>query len=131
MIGLDTNVLIRYVMQDDRKQFARAERLVQSARKRKEPLFINLTVLCEVIWVLKFSYELPKEELSRFLGMLLHAELVEIEHREIALNAFHDYQNGQADFADCLIGQANKALGCSATYTFDKKAAKLSSFKLL
>lgn len=118
-------------MQDDRKQFTRAERLVESARKRKESLFVNLTVLCEVIWVLKFSYELSKEEICRFLGMLLHAELVEIEHRELALNAYHDYQNNQADFADCLIGQINKSLGCLATYTFDKKASELLSFKLL
>jgi len=122
MIGLDTNVLIRYIMQDDKKQFRRAEQLIDSAVKRKESLHICLVVLCEVVWVLNYHYGLKKDDISRFLEILFHAEQIEIENRELALRALHDYTNSQADFADCLIGSTNHSQGCSTTYTFDKKA---------
>lgn len=131
MIGLDTNVLIRYLMQDDRKQFARAEQLVTSAIKHKTVLHITSIVLCEVVWVLHYNYELSREEIIQFLGKLLHAEQIEVEERQLALSAFHEYQNSQADFADCLIGLTNQSLGCTTTYTFDKKAAKLDLFTQL
>lgn len=131
MIGLDTNVIIRYLMQDDKNQFAHAEKVIESAIKHKELVHINLTVLCEVVWVLSYHYELKKDDIIKFLNLLLHAEQIEIENRQLALGSFQEYQKSQADFADCLIGQANQAFGCTTTYTFDKKAAKLPSFSHL
>ena len=131
MIGLDTNVVIRYLMQDDNKQFHRAENVIESAIRQKKLLYINLVILCEVVWVLGYHYELKREEITQFLGMLLHAEQIEIENRQLALSAFHEYQNSQADFADCLIGLTNQSLGCTTTYTFDKKAARVEYFKQL
>lgn len=131
MIGLDTNVIIRYLMQDDKKQFTRAEKIVELAIKQKQMLHINLVILCEVVWVLSYHYELKREQINEFLGKLLYAEQIEVENRQLALSAFHEYQNSQADFADCLIGFINQSFGCATTYTFDKKAAKLSFFTLL
>jgi predicted nucleic-acid-binding protein len=131
MIGLDTNVVIRYLMQDDKKQFNRAEQVIESAIKHKTVIHITLVVLCEVVWVLNYHYRLKREEIIQFLGMLLHAEQIEVEDRQLALSTFHEYQNSQADFADCLIGQSNQSFGCTTTYTFDKKAAKLQLFTLL
>ena len=128
MIGLDTNIVIRYLMQDDKNQFKRAEELIESAIQHKKLICITLIVLCEVVWVLNYHYQLKKEEISQFLDLLLHAEQIEIENRQLALNAFQEYQNSKADFSDCLIGLSSIALGCSTTYTFDIKAAKLSSF---
>ncbi len=131
MIGLDTNVIIRYLMQDDKKQFTCAETVIESAIKQKKLIHINLVILCEVVWVLSYHYELKREQVYEFLGKLLHAEQIEVENRQLALSAFHEYQNSQADFADCLIGLINQSLGSVTTYTFDKKAAKLSFFTLL
>lgn len=128
MIGLDTNILIRYLMKDDLKQFEAVEKLIDRAFKDHNLLYINLTVLCEVVWVLSYHYELNREEISKFLEMLLHSDHLEIENRPIALVTFHDYQTSQADFADCLIGNLNHNFGCTTTYTFDKKAGKLSLF---
>lgn len=131
MIGLDTNVIIRYLMEDEKKQFIRAEKVIELAIEQKKSLHINLVIICEVVWVLGYHYELKREQISEFLGKILHAEQIEVENRQLALNAFYEYQNSQADFADCLIGLINQSLGCATTYTFDKKAAKLSFFTLL
>lgn len=131
MIGLDTNVIIRYLMKDDAKQFARADALIESAIKNQESLHICLVVMCEVVWVLNYHYKIKKEEICDFLEMLFHTEHMEIENREIALNSFKEYQNSQADLADCIIGQTNKFEGCATTFTFDAKAIKLTSFSKL
>lgn len=131
MIGLDTNVLIRYLMQDDKKQSILAEKLIDSAIKQRNLLYVNLVVLCEVVWVMSYHYELSRIEICEFLGKLLHAEQIEVENRELALNAFHEYKDAQADFSDCVLGLINQSLGCTTTHTFDKKAAKLSFFSLI
>jgi predicted nucleic-acid-binding protein len=131
MIGLDTNVLIRYLIKDDKAQFSKAEKLIEEALRKKQTLHLCLVVLCEVVWVLKYHYELSKEEICDFLGMLLHAEHIELENREIALNSFKEYQHSQADFADCIIGHTNRKEGCETTYTFDAAAAKLAQFSKL
>jgi len=131
MIGLDTNVVIRYLMQDDKKQFKIAESLIETTLNEKKSLHINLINLFEVVWVLSYHYKLKREEVNKFLSILLHAEQIEVENRQLALSAFQEYQNSQADFADCIIGLINQFLGCTTTYTFDKKAAKLSIFTQL
>jgi predicted nucleic-acid-binding protein len=131
MIGLDTNVIIRYLVQDDKKQFFHAEKLIETAIRQKKMIHINLVTLCEVVWVLSYHYELKREQIYEFLDKLLHAEQIEVENRQLALNTFHEFKNSQADFADCLIGLLNQTLGCTTTYTFDKKAAKNSYFTLI
>jgi len=131
MIGLDTNIVIRYLLKDDIKQYNRAEKLISTAIKNRSMLHISLIVLCEIVWVLHYTYELERKEIVHFLATLLHAEQVEIENRQLALNTFEEFQNSQADFADCLIGLTNHSLGCTTTYTFDKKAGKLSLFTQL
>lgn len=131
MIGLDTNVVIRYLMKDEKNQFKHAEEVIESAIKDKKKVQITLVVLCEVVWVLIYHYELNKDEVNQFLGMLLNAEQIEVENRQLALSAFHEYQNAKADFSDCLIGLTNLSLGSVTTYTFDKKAAKLPFFTAL
>jgi predicted nucleic-acid-binding protein len=131
MIGLDTNVIIRYLMADEKKQFTLAEKLIESAILHKKAIQINLVVICEIVWVLSYHYELKRNEIKEFLSKIFHAEHIEVENREWALEAFNAYQNSQADFADCLIGVVNLSLGCKTTYTFDKKASKLAFFTVL
>jgi predicted nucleic-acid-binding protein len=131
MIGLDTNVIIRYLMRDDEKQFAKAEKIIETTIKRKQFIHVSLIILCEVVWVLSYHYELKREQICELLTRLLHAQQIEIENRQLALNAFQEYQNSQADFADCVIGLTNQSLGSQTTYTFDKKAAKTPFFTLI
>ena len=127
MLGLDTNVLVRFLVQDDRAQFERAQKLI-GRESRTGGVLISLLVLLETEWVLRSRYSLAKSEiLAAFSGLLASAELrFEDEHSiEEALFAWKD---SPADFADCLIGARHRALGCRATASFDAKATKLPGF---
>lgn len=127
MLGLDTNVLVRFLVQDDRAQFERAQKLI-GRESRTGGVLISLLVLLETEWVLRSRYSLAKSEiLVAFSGLLASAELrFEDEHSiEEALFAWKD---SPADFADCLIGARHRALGCRATASFDAKATKLPGF---
>jgi predicted nucleic-acid-binding protein len=127
MLGLDTNVLVRFLVQDDRAQFERAQKLI-GRESRTGGVLISLLVLLETEWVLRSRYGLAKSEiLTAFSGLLASAELrFEDEHSiEAALFAWKD---SPADFADCLIGARHRALGCRATASFGAKATKLPGF---
>ena len=128
MLGLDTNVLVRFLVQDDQIQFERAQKIIARESRTGGGVLISLLVLLETEWVLRSRYSLAKMEiLTAFSGLLASAELrFEDEHSiESALFAWKD---SPADFADCLIGAHNRALGCRATASFDAKAAKLPGF---
>jgi predicted nucleic-acid-binding protein len=128
MLGLDTNVLVRFLVQDDQAQFERAQKLISRESRTGSGVLIGLLVLLETEWVLRSRYSLAKSEiLAAFSGLLASAELrFEDEHSiETALFAWKD---SPADFADCLIGARHRALGCRATASFDVKATKLPGF---
>lgn len=128
MLGLDTNVLVRFLVQDDQAQFERAQKLIGRESRAGSGVLIGLLVLLETEWVLRSRYNLTKAEiLAAFSGLLASAELrFEDEHSiEAALFAWKD---SPADFADCLIGARHRALGCRATASFDAKATKLPGF---
>jgi predicted nucleic-acid-binding protein len=131
MIGLDTNVLIRYIMQDDEKQGLQAGQIIDMAISQKSMLMVTLVVLCEIVWVLSYHYKLTRQEIITFIKHLLHAEQIEVENRQLALSALEVYQSSKADFSDCLIGLTNQFQGCTTTYTFDKKAAQINLFTLI
>ena len=128
MLGLHTNVLVRFLVQDDQAQFERAQKLIGRESRIGSGVLISLLVLLETEWVLRSRYNLAKSEiLAAFSGLLASAELhFEDEHSiEVALFAWKD---SPADFADCLIGARHRALGCRATASFDVKATKLAGF---
>lgn len=115
MLGLATNVLVRFLVQDDQAQFERAQKLIGRELRTGNGVLISLLVLLETEWVLRSRYSLAKPEiLAAFSGLLASAELrFEDEHSvEEALFAWKD---SPADFADCLIGARHRALGCRAT----------------
>lgn len=128
LIGLDTNILVRYLICDDPNQFKKAEEIIEGAIKHRQLLHITLIVLCEVVWVLDYHYKIEHKQIGQFLNSLLHTEQIEVENRQLALKTLLEYQNSKADFADCLIALTNHAVGCTTTYTFDKKAAKHQLF---
>ena len=126
MNGLDTNVLIRYLVADDEAQAARAKRYIESG-----PSYVNCIVLSEVVWVLESAYGYDKEAIINVLERLLSTHEVEVEDSDVALTALQDYRNSTAGFTDCLIGHRNAVHGCNETGTFDKRAKTVAGFKVL
>ncbi len=131
MIGLDTNVLVRHLVQDDPGQSRKATQLITKHCTRDDPGFINRIVLCELVWVLESAYGYPKNTIVVVLDKLLRTSQLKIEDVQAAWTAFRMYQKGKADFADCLLGTTNRIGGCDSTVTFDQPASKLEGFQLL
>ncbi|RMG98478.1 MAG: PIN domain-containing protein [Candidatus Dadabacteria bacterium] len=130
MIGLDTNVLVRYLVQDDPDQARDATALIEGAAGRGERLFLCSVVLCEVVWVLEAAYGVPKREIAETLEKILATRQLDVEHHDCARAALADFRAGKADFSDCFIGRIHEARGCERTATFDRAAARLPTFSL-
>ena len=131
MIGLDSNIVIRYLVQDDKKQSAAATRFIEKSLTTDVPGYINHITLCEIVWVLQRCYDVTKQQLRDIIEGLLTTKQLIVENAEVAWKALRAYDANSADFCDALIGQANIHSGCEHTVTFDKKAASLPGFDLL
>ncbi|MBY9067095.1 type II toxin-antitoxin system VapC family toxin [Hyphomonas sp. WL0036] len=131
MTGLDTNVVIRFLVQDDAAQSAAATRLISRLTKDR-PGFISAVVLAEISWVLARAYKAPREDIARALeGLLRSAELI-VENAEAAYRALGVYMaSSTADFADALINETARLAGAAETVTLDRKAAKEAGMRLL
>ena len=130
MIGLDTNVLVRYVMQDDAKQAAQATKLVESF-SADDPGFVSIVSIVELGWVLSSSYGLTRAQVAEGLDALLRTKEIIVDRAEHVIKALRVFKSGSADFADCLIASGSTAAGCSATMTFDQRAAKSAGMTLI
>jgi predicted nucleic-acid-binding protein len=128
MIGFDTNVLVRFLVRDDEDQFERARKLIRREAQSGEPVRISLLVLLETEWVLRSRYKLTKDEILDAFSELLSAVDLSFEDEPSIEEALFVWKDSSAQFADCLIGARHRALGCSATATFDKGAGKLPGF---
>jgi predicted nucleic-acid-binding protein len=127
MIGLDTNVLVRFLVKDDRSQFERAQKLVK--REASEGgVSISLLVLLETEWVLRSRYSLSKSEIAGALSGLLDSTEVRVEDEAAVERALFLWRDSAAEFADCLIGERYRELGCRATASFDMRALRLPGF---
>ena len=131
MIGLDTNVLVRYLTQDDPPQFARAAAFIDAASEREEQFLINAPVLCELVWVLATVYEYSREEIGQALEQIFTTAQFEIERLDEARQALGDFRSSKADFSDALIGRINRSLGAKHTVTFDRDLKAVETFRLL
>jgi predicted nucleic-acid-binding protein len=128
MIGIDTNVLVRYLVRDDQLQFVKARRLINREVSTGEPVLVSLLVLLETEWVLRSRYELAKGDILVAFSALLEAAEVDFEDEQSVEHAIYVWKDSAAEFADCLINARNRRLGCRATATFDGKALKLGGF---
>jgi predicted nucleic-acid-binding protein len=128
MLGLDTNVLVRYLVRDDPSQYEKARRLITRELKRGEPVLVSLLVLLETEWVLRSRYELDKAERLMAISALLDSADLAFEDEACVEQAVYSWKESRADFADCLIEARHRRLGCSATATFDAKALVLTGF---
>ena len=130
MIGLDTNVLARYIAQDDPAQSPAATKLVESLTP-DDPAFVSLITLVELSWVLSSCYDFSRQQLADTLGLLTRTKEIVLDRPETVLRALRTFANGAADFADCLIERIGAEAGCDKTVTFDTAAAKSAGMTLL
>lgn len=130
MTGLDTNVLARYVMQDDARQSPRATRLIESLGA-DAPGFVSLVSVVELVWVLSSCYGLAHEQLAQVLDLLLRSKEIVVDRADQVLKALRVFRAGSADFADCLIERTAADAGCGVTMTFDAAAAKTAGMTLI
>lgn len=130
MIGLDTNILVRYFAQDDAKQSALVNRVMASLSK-SEPGFVSIVTLCELVWVLSDLYAVKKPALVNILSTLLESDELQIERKPIVWTAFTIFADSAQDFSDIVIAELGKEAGCIHTLTFDKRAAQMPTFMLL
>ena len=130
MIGLDTNVLVRYIMQDDPKQSSKAAKLIESL-DAENPGFITMVSVVELYWVLTSSYELTGAQVAQALDAILRTKQLQVERADQVVRALRVFGHGKADFADCLIERAATGAGCSQTMTFDVGAGKHAGMILI
>jgi predicted nucleic-acid-binding protein len=130
MIGLDTNVLVRYIMQDDPRQSAKATRLIESLEADR-PGFIGMVSIVELYWVLTSCYDLTNDQVRQALDLLLRTRQIVVDRADQVLRALKVFETGKADFADCLIERAAAAAGCEKTMTFDASAARHAGMTLI
>ena len=131
MIGIDTNVLVRYLTRDDPDQYERARTVLTTQCTPDAPGFLHPIVLCELVWVLKGAYKYKREEIAGTLEKLLQVRQLEVGEREAVRSALTSYRTSAADFADCLIGRLNRDAGCTEIITLDESAARLEGYRLI
>jgi len=131
MPALDTNILVRYIVQDDASQFAAAKRLVSRCVAEGSTLFVPVTVVLELEWVLRSSFEFGKDAVLLTLSRLFSAAELTFESERALEVALHLFRKGSAGFADCLHVALVTQAGEQPLWTFDKGAAKLSGAQLL
>ena len=122
MIGLDTNVVIRYLTQDDPKQSKKASQLIENQLSAKEPGFITLIALVEIVWVLESCYDQKKDDILTVLQSLLTTRQLRVERADIVYLAMKRYSGASCDYSDALITVVSEQENCSQVMTFDKKA---------
>ena len=130
MIGLDTNIVVRYLTHDDPAQTAAAVRVMDSLSS-DTPGFLSLIVIVELVWVLEVSYRFKKNEIEQVLETLLRSKELVIERAEVVFQALRRFSASRADFADCLIERYGHAAECQYTVTFDRNAGAAAGMKLL
>jgi predicted nucleic-acid-binding protein len=130
VIGIDTNVLVRYLLQDDPAQSLRATRIIEQRLSEDDPGFISLVTIAETVWVLDRSYRMPSAEIAYAIERLLQANTLTLQNEQEVFTAMIALKTGAAGFSDALIGALGLWAGCASTVTFDKRAARLKEFSL-
>ncbi len=123
-MGLDPNVLLRYLAQDDPKQSPRATEIIERRLTEQEPGFVSLMTILEVVWVLKSLFKRSRQKIANDIEMLLAADTLEVQNEQEVYLAVVSLRNGMGTFEDALIGSLGTWRGCLATLTFDEGAVK-------
>jgi predicted nucleic-acid-binding protein len=131
MIGLDTNVLVRYFALDDPVQSAKATELIEQRLSERDPGFISIVAMVETVWVLQRAYRLGNLAVATTIERTLQADTLVVENEQEVFIAMVALKEGRGSFADALIRALGTKTGCVTTVTFDQKASRFSGFELL
>jgi predicted nucleic-acid-binding protein len=130
MIGLDTNIVVRYLTQDDPVQSAKATEIFERRLTEEQPGFISLVTMAETAWVLERTYHRSGREIANAVEAMLQANSLLIQNEQEVFTAMVALKSGQGSFADALIAALGQWAGCGSTLTFDKKASRMDGFEL-
>jgi predicted nucleic-acid-binding protein len=131
MRNLDTNVLVRYLVADDRGQLAAVESLIEDCRLDREQLFVSTLVLCELVWVLARSYRQTRTIIVQLLEQILERDQFRVEDDALVRRSLDAYSQGKGNFADYLIGEIGRRAGCRDTVTFDRDLRGADGFTVI
>ena len=131
MTGIDTNILVRYLTQDDQVQSAPAAEIIEAKLSDDDPGFISVVVMAETVWVLERSYGFNGVEIASAVERILSADALVVESEQEVFTAMTVLKQGDGSFADALIGALAVKVGCELTLTFDRKASRLPGFALV
>lgn len=130
MIGLDTNILVRYLAQDDPVQSAKATEIIEQRLTAADRGFVSVVTMAEIVWVLDRAYGLTKKEITAAIERMLQVEVLLIENEQEVFAAMIALKQSHEAFADALIAQLGTKAGCTHTLTFDRKALRIPGFTL-
>jgi predicted nucleic-acid-binding protein len=130
VIGLDTNILVRYLTLDDPVQSATATEIIERRLSLANPGFISVVTMAETVWVLDRAYGFTDSQIAAAIERVLQIEVLVIENERAVFTAMVALKSGRGTFADALIAELGARAGCSHTLTFDKKALRLPAFQL-
>lgn len=130
MIGLDTNILVRYLTQDDPIQSPKATEIIERRLTEQTPGFLSVVVMVEIVWVLDRAYRLPTDQIAAAIERIIQTDVFSVENEQEVFTAMIAFKEGHGSFADALITGLSAKAGCSFTLTFDHKALRLPGFKL-
>jgi predicted nucleic-acid-binding protein len=131
MKGLDTNVLVRYLTQDDPAQSRKANAVIDRALTGGERIHLDTVVLCELVWVLRSAYDYDRATVGGTLAKLIEAGQLSVDDRDLLREAVRRYVGGTGDFADCVLALRNRSAGCESTLTFDRAHRRSDLFTVL
>ena len=130
MIGLDTNILVRYLTQDDALQSAKAREIVERRLTEEKPGFVSIVAMVEIVWVLERAYGLTPHEIVGAVERMLQTDVLVVENEQEVFTAMIALKHGRGSFADAVIAALGARMGCSCTLTFDRRALRLPGFEL-
>lgn len=131
MKGLDTNILLRLLVADDADQAEAASAFMEMHCTAQHPCVVNPVVLAELGWVLRSAYGRDRTEIADVLERVVASSVLRICGIQDVTQAIADFRSGRADFSDCLLAALNREAGCTATATFDRRAAEMPDFEFV
>ena len=130
MIGLDTNILVRYLTQDDPIQSVKARDVIERQLTDENPGFVSIVAMVETVLVLERAYEVTTQDIVGAVERILQTNVLVVEDEQEVFTALIALKKGQGSFADAVIAALGARRGCSRTLTFDRKALRLPGFEL-
>jgi predicted nucleic-acid-binding protein len=131
MIGLDTNIIVRYLAQDDPAQSPKATQLIERRLTKHNAGFVSVVAIVETAWVLERAYGLTDAEIAAAIESMLQTDVLVLEHEQEVFTAMIALKSGLGSFADALIGALGMNAGCARALSFDRKAVRIPGFELL